>query len=300
MAEERFHDFLGLARYASQTPGAIALAAPGKPLIYAGLWDQLQTVPCALNRVGFRLGEVAALAMPNGPELITAFLGICCVGAGAPLNPALTVNEFRWYLDRLAARILIIPDCADSPAAVAAESLGIDVLRIGSTPDAAAGVFSLETSDAMSPARSIRVTDAALLVFTSATTAAPKLVPLTCGNLRVIVGLQMESVRLSPAERFLSVVPLLHHYGLVAGLAQLFAGGTVISTPGFHPGSFLAWLDEFRPTWFSSIPAENRSILGTPVSGRVRAHSLALRSQRWHPADRSARATGEGRWRAPC
>jgi acyl-CoA synthetase (AMP-forming)/AMP-acid ligase II len=262
MPEEQFHDFLGLKKLASQTPSAVALAAPGrKPLTYRALWDQVRAARHLFERVGVRKGEVAALAMPNGPELITAFLGISGIGAGAPLNPALTENEFRSYLGRLGARILIIPDSTDSPAAAAARSLGIDVLRIRSTPDDRAGVFSLEVPDETPPARSVRITDAALLIFTSATTAAPKLVPLSRGNLRVIVGLQMESVHLSPADRFLSVMPLFHHYGLVAGLAQLFAGGTVISTPGFHPGSFLAWLDQFRPTWFSSIPPVNRSIL---------------------------------------
>lgn len=89
MPQERFHDFLGLERHAARTPDAIALAAPGrKPLTYAGLWGHLQTIPRALNRVGFRAGEVAALTMPSGPELITAFLGISGIGAGAPLNPA--------------------------------------------------------------------------------------------------------------------------------------------------------------------------------------------------------------------
>jgi acyl-CoA synthetase (AMP-forming)/AMP-acid ligase II len=214
-----------------------------------------------LDNAGFRRDEVAALAMPNGPELITAFLGISGTGAGAPLNPALTENEFRSYLGRLGARMLIVPDCADSPAVPAARVLGIEVLRIHSTSDDPAGVFSLTVPEVRQPGHPVRTTDAALLIFTSATTATPKLVPLTCENLRVIVGLQKESVSLSPADRFLSVMPLFHHYGLVAGLAQLFAGGAVISTPGFHPGSFVAWLDEFRPTWFSSIPPVNRSIL---------------------------------------
>jgi len=262
MPDERFQDFLGLERHACRTPGAIALAAPGrKPLTYAGLWENLQAVRHAFQRAGFRPGQVAALAMPNGPELITAFLGISGIGAGAPLNPALTENEFRSYLAKLGARILIVTDCADSPAAAAAHSLGIDVLKIRFTPDDAAGVFSLEAPNAMPSAGSVRTTDSALLVFTSATTAAPKLVPLTCENLRVIVGLQMRCMCLSPADRFLSLMPLFHHYGLAAGLAQLFAGGAVISTPGFHPGSFATWLDEFRPTWFSSIPPVNRSIL---------------------------------------
>jgi acyl-coenzyme A synthetase/AMP-(fatty) acid ligase len=41
----------------------------------------------------------------------------------------------------------------------------------------------------------------------------------------------------------------------------LLSGGVVIATLGFHPGSFLALLDEFRPTWFTSSPPLNRSTL---------------------------------------
>jgi acyl-CoA synthetase (AMP-forming)/AMP-acid ligase II len=260
--DERFNDFLALKRHSADSPEATALAAPGrKPLAYSSLWDHLQTVRHTLESVGFRRGEVAALAMPNGAELITAFLGISSIGAGAPLNPALTENEFRSYLGKLGARILVVRDSADSPATVAAQSIGIDVLRIRSTPVDLAGVFTMDQPEKRRPARSVRMTDAALLIFTSATTATPKLVPLTRENLHVIVNLQMGSMRLCPADRFLSVMPLFHHYGLVAGLAQLFAGGAVISTPGFHSPSFLAWLDEFLPTWFSSIPPVNRSIM---------------------------------------
>jgi acyl-CoA synthetase (AMP-forming)/AMP-acid ligase II len=258
-----FYDFLGLERHACKRPGAIALAAPGrKPLTYAALWDHVQAIRHAFEGAGVRPGEVAALAMPNGPELITALLGISGIGAGAPLNPALTENELRCYLGRLGARILIIPNCADSPAAAAAQSLGIDVLRIASTPDDAAGVFSLETSDAIPPARSTRVTDAALLLFTSATTATPKLVPLTGEDLRTVAVRQTAVLRLSAADRFLSVMPLFHHYGLAAGLAQLFAGGAVISAPGFDPNCFMDWLENFQPSWLVSSPPLNRSILG--------------------------------------
>jgi oxalate---CoA ligase len=261
-AQPRLNDFLGLERHAVRTPAAIAVAAPGrKPLTYAGLWDQIQTLRHALNRAGFRPGEVAALAMPNGPELITAFLGISSIGAGAPLNPAFTETEFRFYLNRLGARILLIPDSGVSPAEPAAQSLGIEVLRIHSTPDAPAGVFSLDLAEDRQPARSVRMTDAALLLFTSATTATPKLVPLAGPELRAIAVRQKGAMRLSAADRFLSVMPLFHHSGLAAGLSQLYSGGAVISTPGFHPECFVAWLEEFQPTWFTSSPPLNRSIL---------------------------------------
>ncbi len=257
-----FNDFLGLEKHAAQTPGATALGAPGRrPLTYAALWEHLQTIPRTLSRVGFRPGEVAAFVMPNGPELITAFLGTSGIGAGAPLNPALTENEYRFYLGRLGARILVVADCGDSPAVKAADALGIDVLRTHSTPDDPAGIFRIDLPQKKRLASRVRTTDTALLLFTSATTARPKLVPMTGENLRAIAIRQKGMLGLSTADRFLSVMPLFHHSGLAAGLSQLFSGGAVISTTGFHPGCFVEWLDEFQPTWFTSSPPLNRSIL---------------------------------------
>jgi acyl-CoA synthetase (AMP-forming)/AMP-acid ligase II len=260
--QPRFNDFLGLEQHAARTPAAIALAAPGrKPLTYAGLWAQLQAIHRALNHAGFRPGQVGALAMPNGPEVITAFLGISSMGAGAPLNPALTENELHYYLNRLGARILIVKDYGDPPAVAAAEALGIEVLRIHSTPDDAAGVFSVEVPDAMPPVGPVRTTNAALLLFTSATTTTPKLVPMTGENLRIIAIRQTGALKLVAADRFLSLMPLFHHFGLAAGLAQLYSGGVVIGTPGFDPRCFLDWIEELQPTWWISGPPQNRSIL---------------------------------------
>ena len=276
----RPHDFLGLERHAAQTPAAMAVAAPGrKPLTYAALWDQLHAIRGALNRAGFRQGEVAALAMPNGPELIAAVLGISSVGAAAPLNPALTEEEFRSYFGRLGARVLIIPDGAASPAAQAAQALGIGVLRIRSTPQDPAGVFSLDLAQDSRPGRSVRTTDAALLLFTSATTATPKLVPLAGPELRAMAVRQKDTLRLSAADRFLSLMPLFHLYGLGPVLTQLFTGGAVIAAPGFDAGCFLAWLEEFQPTWFTSSPPLNRSILdlarqNPQVFGRIRLRMI--------------------------
>ena len=40
------------------------------------------------------------------------------------------------------------------------------------------------------------------------------------------------------------------------------AGAPSIGTSGFNPTTFLTWLDQFQPTWFTSSPPLNRSILG--------------------------------------
>ena len=248
--------------HAAETPERVALAAPGRlPLTYGELPDRLRCIRRAVTAAGLREGEVAALALPSGPDLITAFLAISAVGACAPLNPALTENEFRCHLDRLGARTIILPDHMASPAASAAQALGIPMLRMRSTYDDAAGSFHLDVPRIVAPAPSVRRTDAALLLFTSATTGASKLVPLTWGNLRAMAIREVQALRLSAADRFLSLMPLFHLHGLAAVLAQLSCGGMVIGTPGYHPGALPQWVREFRPTWLTSSAPLHRAIL---------------------------------------
>ena len=179
---------------------------------------------------GFGPGEVAALVLPNGPDLITAFLAVAGIGAGAPLDPSSTESEFRYYLVRLGARMVIVPDGVSSPAVAAAGALRIPLLRIRSP-----GTFVRTLPDNLETARSFRTTDAAILMFTSATTGAPKLVPHTWANLRAMATREISTLELSATDRFLSLMPLFHLHGLAAVLAQLFCGGGVISAPGFNP-----------------------------------------------------------------
>ena len=268
---ESFHP---LEKYAAQTPAAIALAAPGRrPLTYGELPDTLRAIRRAVTGAGFEPGEIAALVLPNGPDLIAAFLAVSAVGAGAPLNPAMTESEFRFYLGRLGARTVILPDPMPAAALAAAQALGIPVLRMRFTPGDTAGSFRLDAPQRATPAPPVRRTDAALLLFTSATTGSPKLVPLTWGNLRAMAAREAHTLQLSPADRLLSLMPLFHLHGLAAVLMQLFSGGTAIAIPGYHPATFLPWLQQFQPTWFSSHAPLNRAILAL-----ARAHPEVFRS----------------------
>ena len=255
-------DFLALEQHAIQRPVRVALAAPGRPpLTYQELGDTLRAIRRTLTDAGLRPGEIGAMVLPNGPELITAFLAISGIGAGAPLNPALTEEEYRFHLTRLGARLLITRDGVSSPAATAARALGMQVLRIRLTGNEAAGVFTLDGAGSAAREMPVRTINAALMLFTSATTGSPKLVPLTWGNLHAMAVRETQVLQLTELDRFLSLMPLFHLHGLAAALAQLHSGGTVISTPGFSPATFLHWLDEFGPTWFSSSPPLNRAIL---------------------------------------
>src|SRR5271170_4255322 len=110
-SKARPDDFLALNQRASEMPGQTALFAPGRdPLTYRGLWDQVQATRKALANFGVGPGDVTALVLPGGPELITAFLAVASTGACAPLDPALTESEFHFCLSRLGARTLIVAE----------------------------------------------------------------------------------------------------------------------------------------------------------------------------------------------
>lgn len=253
--------FLTLDRRVSGAPESLALLAPGRtPLTFADLLTQVHDLGNALSNAGVGAGEVTALVLPNGPELITAVLAITNMGACAPLDPTLTAGEYQVFLNRLGARTLITQAGVPSPAVAAARSLRMRVIQIRILPENPAGIFELADpgETAAGPGRK---TGAALLLFTSATTDSPKLVPLTWDNLRWMALHDSRALELNASDRLLSLMPLFHLHGLAAVLTQLSSGGGVISTAGFEPDSFAAWLAALRPTWLTSSPPINRAIL---------------------------------------
>lgn len=253
---------LHLERWATQTPGSPALLAPGREeLSFSGLWNLLTTVRQALDAAGVCPGEAVALVAPEGPELICALLAICGQSACAPLDPSLTEAEYRFYLSRLRARFLVIQQEVALPAVTAARELGMGVLRIRPALQSPADMFALE--ECAPPAGELpgRETDAALLLYTSATTGRPKLVPLTAGNVDAIAANNLRALPLDPNDRLLALMPAYHANGLAAVLTQWSCGGSVIAPPEFEPSAFPHWVDRFRPTWFTAGPAMLRAIL---------------------------------------
>ena len=255
-------DSLGLARSAENQPDRIALLQPGRNCLnYRDLWNHIQTVEQALHRAGIESGDVIATVLPNGPESITTFLAAAGIGSCAPLDPALTEDDYRYYFKRLETNSVILLAGGPSAALDAARSLGLRIVTVNPRLDQPAGIFELRDVDGNPNASLGRKIDAAVLLFTSATTDAAKLVPLTWSNLRAIAHNDSRALGLTREDRLLSLMPLFHLHGLAAALTQLSVGGSVITAPGFDPNGFVGWLTDLRPTWLCSNPPMSRAIL---------------------------------------
>ena len=116
--------------------------------------------------------------------------------------------------------------------------------------------------------------DEALVLHTSGTTSRPKIVPLRQRNLAASAQNIAESLHLTAADRSLTVMPLFHIHGIMAGLlAPLSAGGGVVATPGFDAFKFHRWLDDLRPTYYTAVPTMHQMVLARSPEAR-RATSL--------------------------
>ena len=259
----RFHDVL--QAWAERTPRAIAIAAPGRaPLTYRHLLGQVESVTGYLNASGMGRNDRVAVALPNGPEMAVAFLAVTAGSSCAPVNPALRDNELAVHLKSVRAKALIAPSDIDSVARSVAESLGIPVFRLSAAPQWEAGVFELSGAEVPRASRmgAAESDDVALVLQTSGTTSRPKIVPLTQAGLCAAADNVRAALALTDRDCCLNVMPLFHIHGLVGALlSSLAAGARVVCTPGFVAPQFFAWLDEFRPSWYTAVPTMHRAIL---------------------------------------
>jgi acyl-CoA synthetase (AMP-forming)/AMP-acid ligase II/acyl carrier protein len=242
---------------------ATALAAPARaPLTHAALRRAVGDIAARLNQAGIGRTDRLAMALPNGPEMATAFLGVASSAIAAPLNPNFTAAEFDFYFADLNPRALLVEAGHKSHATDAARRRSIPILELTPLRNEAAGLFAL-TGHAGPPCAADPVTpdDCALLLHTSGTTARPKLVPLTHRKLRISAQNVAAALQLTTADRGLHIMPLFHIHGLVAGLlAPLHTGGSIYCTPGLDMQAFPHWLAEAKPSWLTAVPTMLQSI----------------------------------------
>ncbi|MGH2600266.1 MAG: AMP-binding protein, partial [Dehalococcoidia bacterium] len=223
-------------------------------LSYAEFDQRARAVAARLAECG-AVGERAMLLYPPGLDYITAFFG--CLYAGTVAVPAYPPNPARIErsLDRLGA---IVRDAR--PLVTLTTSASIAAVRALSEHHAESVLAALASTDAIPPelasAWKPPVIDAgspAFLQYTSGSTATPRGVVLSHGNLMHNSGQIHRFFEHSPETRAVAWLPPYHDMGLIGGILQPLFGGfpiTLMSPIHFLERPF-RWLDavsRFRAT----------------------------------------------------
>jgi oxalate---CoA ligase len=115
----------------------------------------------------------------------------------------------------------------------------------------------------------------ALLVHTSGTTGAGKLVPLKASGLAYAARSVAATLGLAAGDRCLTALPLHHTHGLVgAVLSSLSAGGSAICLPGYADDAVTCALTTLAPTWYTAVPAIHARVASLAEAGRLHGHRL--------------------------
>jgi len=240
----------------------LAIDVPGGTrLTYRELREQVAAVADELSRMGLGRGDRIALVLPNCVEAIVLFVAAATVGTAAPLNSAYKEDEFRFYLEDVDARALVVPP---GQAAAARRAIPSGAILVEASLDEA-GSIRLESETPRDESRSAggpADEDIALVLHTSGTTSRPKLVPLRQRNLFASARSIADTYRLAPDDVALCVMPLFHIHGLMAStMATLASGGAVVLPAKFDPMTFWPVVHEHSATWYSAVPTIHQMLL---------------------------------------
>ncbi len=268
---------LDLLEHGSPSHVAVAVSGDGPVVTYDQLRQQVDALAAQLNQLGLGRGDRIAMALPNGLEMIAAFLAASTAGTAAPLNPAYRLDEFKFYLEDTGARALIVPPTGSDEARAAA---GDQTLIIEADLDSD-GQVRFTSAGTVGPPRARDYSnddETALVLHTSGTTSRPKRVPLSHTNLMISARNVSETYQLTAEDVSLCVMPLFHVHGLVAStLATLLTGGTVVVPPRFNPLSFWSTVRDHRASWYSAVPTIHQVLLSRAKPGSKPAGAEHLR-----------------------
>ena len=241
-----------LARAAAAGPDRTALVDGARRVAYGMLWRDAQAFAATLQRAGISHGDRVAVVLPNCPEAAAAVYGAWLAGAiVVPLNFQARCRDLRPWLEHCGARFVVhqrghLPiEQALATAAFAPAALAVSA---GQSLATAAGASY--QPHPVRPAPS----DAAMILYTSGTTGAPKGVALTHANLAANCAAVVAYLQLGSDDRVVTVLPFYYAYGASVLHTHLSRGGCVVLEPNLlFPRQVVDTLQREAATGFSGV-----------------------------------------------
>ncbi|OAR23988.1 hypothetical protein A8W25_16085 [Streptomyces sp. ERV7] len=260
------------------SPAATAVRQGTRALTFRELADRVETTARRLRtRLPADGGGTVGLLFENTVESTVAFLG--ALYAGVPLTPLepdstephlLGVHRDLGPLHlvgRQARLSTLAPPAATSLAARWQGGVLIDVDELTARPGAAAPSAPLPAPPPDAPA---------LYQYTSGSTGEPRAAVHSQHDLVRGGEIYARTYGITPADRILAAVPLLHSFGMVAALATaLHARAELVLLGRFAPAEMLRALHQHACT----------IVVGTPLAYDLAARSAASRSETSRPGD---------------
>ncbi|MGK0298865.1 MAG: acyl-CoA synthetase (AMP-forming)/AMP-acid ligase II [Gammaproteobacteria bacterium] len=237
---------------------SIALSALGyRNLDYDSLARIIENIVEDLRNMGINKHDPIAFITDSDPA--TAILGLSLMShaIAVPLNPDNKQNEIESLFSRIPIKLVIIPAGQSNSIKKMFEYLDIPIIEFN------VNEWNIEFIPAQRPDHNVESDvyhqysdDTALILQTSGSTAAPRIVPLSHRNLLAAADNVIRSLSLTEVDSCIHMLPMFHIGGFVDVLmAPLLSSGKVIFNQGFDSNRFFQVNRTFTPTWTQTVPA---------------------------------------------
>ncbi|MCE7011285.1 AMP-binding protein [Kibdelosporangium philippinense] len=267
-----------LRKWRAETPHAAAIIAEEAGvsrvcLTYAEYERMVERFAGALTDLGIGRGDVVLIQLPSRWQVPALMLACLRVGAiVAPVIPTIRPREVERMLRRLEVRVCVTIDCWEGFAhadALAEMSDRLPHLQhrviLGHARDDR-GELSFDEVFERSATCADELDDdpdrAAMVLFTSGTTGAPKGVVHTANTLYAGIAPVIDAEQLGQHDRFFTAAALTHIVGAIYGyLLPLLTGGTAVIRDAWDPVNAAILLAETQATVYSGAPVFLRQLL---------------------------------------
>jgi acyl-CoA synthetase (AMP-forming)/AMP-acid ligase II/thioesterase domain-containing protein len=254
-----------IARWASAAGDSPAIVAAGAPdITFSQLHSSIACVAGQLANAGLKREDRVGLLVPAGVSGAQLVVALGCNVTLVPINPALTPAELLEFCKVSSLRAVVIPRWLETRALPDLLERTL-VLQAVLAPDGAIGLELLTPAiGPATPLRPARETDVALILRSSGTTGAPKLIPVTHANLVAMAGKMGSDLwfHIQAEDRAACILPLYYAAGLKTSLfVPLILGASVAFPPAGQAYDIAEWAGVLKPTYLSLAPGALNGML---------------------------------------
>ncbi len=234
------------------------------PVTYAQLATRIRHVACGLMQVGIKPGDRIGILMENRPEWAVIDYAILSIGAvTVPLYCSYRPQDMTYVLHDSGACAVFVSggkllrdlNIAVHECSHIKHIYAVDEIADGKLIENLSTLESSEFDETRLNKRLSKLTrdQLATLVYTSGTTANPKGVMLTHGNILTNLGAVPAVLKFSADDRMLSFLPLAHALERTASHFLPYSYGISVAFAE-RPDTVAKNLTEARPTIMISVP----------------------------------------------
>lgn len=236
---------------------------------YSEVESLTQKVSGMLLKFGVQKGDRVVIFCDNSIQYIAAFFGIMRINAVAvPFNPMKMTDQLLYIIEKCSPRLIIV--CSSTagrlnPADIRLRVKVIDIDCGGLWEDHnyIDGIFGgskecngyrSKNSNCAEQNYTVNENDNAIILFTSGTTAHPKGVVLTHGNLIANTQAIVEYLHLTSEDSILMTLPFTYSYGNSILLTHAFAGASIVlENYAAYPYKILESIKRHGVSGFSTV-----------------------------------------------